>query len=72
MSRYIEEDRYTGKNRITLDDPNKCAWMYNEVCCCSTSDYVADYPSEYNCKNCRYYKQETMKPKKAKIVSIYD
>lgn len=71
MSKWIKECD-NGKNEVSLDNPDKCDWMYNEVCCNDKSDYVADYPNEYDCKNCKLFKKETFKGHKSKIVSIFD
>ena len=60
MSRYIEEK--DGKRIITIEDIEKCKWMYNEICCLDESPYVADYPYPYclceSKKDCKYFEKE--------------
>lgn len=71
MSRIIEIDEKNQTNVVTLDNPKECANMYNEVCCCSDSECVTDYPDEDDCKVCKYFKKETMKPGERKVTGIY-
>lgn len=71
MSRFIESDNENKNNIVTLDDPKKCAWMYNEVCCNSNSCMVADYPGIDYCIRCKFFTKETMKPGEKHIASLF-
>ena len=61
MSRYIEVNSQTGKNEIWLDDPKRCRFLYNGICCNGKSRYVTEIATSENCKFCRHFKKETLK-----------
>ena len=63
MSKYIEQVADSEDTVISLDDPNKCYWMYNEVCCHEKSRLLADYPTANDCSKCSWFKRETFKGK---------
>lgn len=63
MSRWIE----TGKDERgrfyleTLDDPDGCKWLTNEVCCNDKCGMCCDFPFEEDCtpEHCPYFGKET-------------
>ncbi|MBO4920432.1 MAG: hypothetical protein J5372_00815 [Lachnospiraceae bacterium] len=55
MSRLLHTEN--GKLKEIIKNTNECAWLYNEVCCNTKSELVADYPGE-RCKICRLYVRE--------------
>lgn len=57
MSRWIEEQP-DGTYKEEIADPDKCRHMYHDVCCNDKSDYLADWPTEEECRKCRLFKQE--------------
>lgn len=69
MSKFIEETE-DGKTKVTLDNKDKCDYMYNEICCNDQSEYLADYPDEH-CAGCKLFKKERMKSKKPIISSLF-
>lgn len=61
MSRFIEPNQ-NGTYRVTIDNPDDCKFMYNEVCCCADSDEVCDFPEREFCKKrCPHFVKEDMK-----------
>lgn len=60
MSRYIEEK--DGKTITTIEDMDKCKWLYNEICCHDKSEFLANYPYPSTmCENkkiCKYFEKE--------------
>ena len=46
-----------------LDNPNKCRWLYDDVCCNDSSEWLADFPLDL-CKTCRYFTKERVNGKK--------
>lgn len=44
-----------GKIIKKLDDPKKCKYMYDEVCCNDSSKHIADYPGKDDCKRCMFF-----------------
>lgn len=62
MSRFIKKGR-NGTYQITIDSPEDCKFMYNEVCCNADSDEVGDYPDreEFCRKRCLNFIKEDMK-----------
>lgn len=71
MSKFIEEDG-NGKTIISLDDPTRCDWMYNEVCCNDRTHWIADYPSKEDCISCSQFKKESFKGKNPKVTSLFE
>ncbi len=55
MGRQLE--RKDNRLRETVTDDNKCRWLYNEVCCNDSSEWLADFPHEF-CDRCRYFAKE--------------
>lgn len=56
MSKYIDYQPL----HVDEIDYNRCKWLYNEVCCCADSPYVADYPI-HKCKSkkdCDFFEKE--------------
>lgn len=70
MSKFIEMND-NGDTITTLEDINKCDYMYNEICCNEKSRFVADFVEKEDCSNCRLFKKETMRSKKPKIDNLY-
>jgi len=58
MSKFIE--MVNGRRYTELADKGQCGWMYNEVCCCDESEWLADFPDEDACAGCKYFKAEDM------------
>ena len=58
MSKQLVNDN--GKRTETIKDPEKCAWLYDEVCCNDSSEWLADFPLEF-CQKCRYFTSEERK-----------
>lgn len=58
MSRYIEEK--DGKTITTIEDMERCKWLYNEICCHNKSEFLSKYPSIMceNKKTCKYFEKE--------------
>lgn len=57
MSKWIEENP-DGTMHTEIEDPEACAWMYNEVCCNDQSPYVADWPLLDFCDRCPLFTPE--------------
>lgn len=55
MSRQLK--RENKKITETPKNENECIWLYNEVCCNDSSEWLADFPHEF-CKSCRYFTKE--------------
>ena len=55
MSR--ELDRSKSKIREMPKNENECAWLYDDVCCNDSSEWLADFPLDF-CKTCRYFTKE--------------
>lgn len=60
MSRYIDEKTVNGCKQyiVTLADPNKCKYIYNDVCCNDKSGFVADFVDEDDCDCCGLFEKE--------------
>lgn len=62
MSRHIDAEKLeNGKTKYikTLDDPDGCAWMYDEVCCNDQSEHCCDFPMDEDCGVCPLFERET-------------
>lgn len=55
MSRQLHSEN--GKPKESIKNPDECIWLYNEVCCNDSSEWLADFPHEL-CKECRYFTKE--------------
>ena len=68
MSRWIEtgEDERGRFYLETLDNPDGCKWLMNEVCCnADNREMVADFPFAEDCTadRCPYFEPETQEDK---------
>ena len=55
MSRQLTTEN--GKVKETIKNPDECIWLYDEVCCNDSSEWLADFPHEF-CSKCRYFTKE--------------
>lgn len=55
MSRQLH--RENDKLHERVKNPDECVWLYDEVCCNDSSEWLADFPKEF-CKQCRYFVKE--------------
>lgn len=35
-----------------------CKYLHDEVCCNDSSEYLAEFPSEIDCRHCRQYERK--------------
>lgn len=56
MSRYL--DIINGHSEVVLKSMNECRHLINDICTCNKSELACDYPSEYDCMQCRYFMEE--------------
>ena len=55
MSRQLTTEN--GKVKETIKNPDECIWLYDEMCCNDSSEWLADFPHEF-CSKCRYFTKE--------------
>lgn len=41
----------------------ECKYLYDEVCCNDSSEYLADFPSKEDCDKCEFYEKEVVDAK---------
>ena len=63
MSRWIEacEDQQGRYYVETMDNPDGCRWLINEVCCNADCDMIGDFPFGEDCtiRACGHFEHET-------------